>query len=90
MIIETLTRHGADDHGATVSAEIVDGDKRILLIGGEVVPFALARIPMIGETRQHGRGRPPKRARSPTATARSPRRWPNGCGRRACFWLAST
>lgn len=31
--------------------EIVDGDKRILVIGGEVVPFALARIPQKGETR---------------------------------------
>ncbi len=52
VIIETLTRHGTQ----TIMAqrflpEIVDGDKRILLIGGEVVPFALARIPMIGETR---------------------------------------
>ncbi|STZ76684.1 glutathione synthase [Bergeriella denitrificans] len=31
--------------------EIVDGDKRVLVIGGEVVPFALARIPQNGETR---------------------------------------
>lgn len=31
--------------------EIVHGDKRILIIGGEVVPFALARIPQKGETR---------------------------------------
>ena len=31
--------------------EIVDGDKRILLIGGEVVPYCLARIPKAGETR---------------------------------------
>ena len=31
--------------------EIVDGDKRILIIGGQVVPFALARIPQNGETR---------------------------------------
>lgn len=31
--------------------EIVDGDKRILIIGGEVVPYALARIPQNGETR---------------------------------------
>lgn len=31
--------------------EIVKGDKRILVIGGEVVPFALARIPQNGETR---------------------------------------
>ena len=31
--------------------EIVYGDKRILIIGGEVVPYALARIPQNGETR---------------------------------------
>jgi len=31
--------------------EIADGDKRILLIAGEVVPFCLARIPKPGETR---------------------------------------
>ncbi|WP_373741732.1 glutathione synthase [Neisseria sp.] len=31
--------------------EIVHGDKRVLIIGGEVVPFALARIPQNGETR---------------------------------------
>ena len=27
------------------------GDKRVLVIGGQVVPFALARIPQQGETR---------------------------------------
>ncbi len=49
--------------------EIVDGDKRILLIGGEVVPFCLARIPKEGESRGNlaagGRGeaRPLTRAR---------------------------
>ena len=32
-------------------AEIVSGDKRILLIDGEAVPFCLARIPQHGETR---------------------------------------
>ena len=52
VIIETLTRDGAQ----TIMAqryipEIVDGDKRILLIGGEVVPYCLARIPQAGETR---------------------------------------
>lgn len=31
--------------------EIVHGDKRVLVIGGQVVPFALARIPQQGETR---------------------------------------
>ena len=30
---------------------ISEGDKRILLIGGKAVPFALARIPKAGETR---------------------------------------
>ena len=51
-IIETLTDHG----NKTVMAqryipEIVLGDKRILLIGGEVVPYCLARIPQAGEVR---------------------------------------
>ena len=31
--------------------DIVKGDKRVLVIGGEVVPYALARIPQNGETR---------------------------------------
>jgi glutathione synthase len=31
--------------------EIVNGDKRILLINGEPVPYALARVPARGETR---------------------------------------
>lgn len=31
--------------------DIINGDKRILIIGGKVVPFALARIPQHGETR---------------------------------------
>ncbi|WOE30955.1 MULTISPECIES: glutathione synthase [unclassified Acinetobacter] len=31
--------------------EIVDGDKRILMINGEAVPYCLARIPQQGETR---------------------------------------
>jgi glutathione synthase len=52
VIIETVSRHGE----RTVMAqryipEIVDGDKRVLLIGGEPVPYALARIPKPGETR---------------------------------------
>ncbi|RDE49352.1 MAG: glutathione synthase [Candidatus Accumulibacter meliphilus] len=52
VIIETLTHHGA----RTIMAqryipEISDGDKRILIVGGEVVPYCLARIPKPGETR---------------------------------------
>lgn len=44
--------------------EIADGDKRIILIDGEPVPYALARIPAPGETRGNlaagarGEGRP--------------------------------
>ena len=30
---------------------ISEGDKRVLVIGGEVLPYALARIPKDGETR---------------------------------------
>ena len=52
VIIETLTNHGA--HQAMAQKfipEIRDGDKRILLIDGEPVPYALARIPSEGENR---------------------------------------
>ena len=31
--------------------EIVNGDKRIIVINGEPLPYALARIPKAGETR---------------------------------------
>jgi glutathione synthase len=51
-IIETLTGNGA--HTIMVQRfipEIVQGDKRVLLIGGKVVPFCLARIPQGGEVR---------------------------------------
>jgi glutathione synthase len=65
VIIETLTKYGTE----TIMAqkyipEIKDGDKRILLVDGEAVPYALARIPMAGETRGNlaaggtGEGRP--------------------------------
>ncbi|WP_420467795.1 glutathione synthase [Panacagrimonas sp.] len=41
---------------------IVDGDKRVLMIDGEPVPYCLARVPMAGETRGNlaagGSGRP--------------------------------
>ncbi len=51
-ILETLTDNGA----RTIMAqryipEIVKGDKRILIIDGQPVPYALARIPLAGETR---------------------------------------
>ncbi|HEX2531652.1 MAG TPA: glutathione synthase [Burkholderiaceae bacterium] len=51
-VIETLTANGR----RTIMAqrfipEIVNGDKRILLIGDQVVPYCLARIPQGGEVR---------------------------------------
>lgn len=51
-ILETLTDNGTQ----TIMAqryipEISKGDKRILIIGGEPVPYSLARIPLAGETR---------------------------------------
>jgi glutathione synthase len=65
VIIETLTNLGKE----TIMAqryipEIVDGDKRILMINGEPIDYALARIPSQGETRGNlaaggrGEGRP--------------------------------
>ncbi len=52
VIVETLTRYGARTLMAQrYIPEIVDGDKRILIVGGEVVPYCLARIPKAGETR---------------------------------------
>ena len=52
VIIETLTEYGQKSVMAQkFIPEIVDGDKRILMINGEPVPYALARIPAKGETR---------------------------------------
>lgn len=52
VIIETLTEHGKTPIMAQVYIpEIKNGDKRILMIDGEPIPYALARIPAKGETR---------------------------------------
>lgn len=52
VIIETMTDFGRHHIMAqTYLPEIKDGDKRILLINGEPLPYALARIPAEGETR---------------------------------------
>ena len=52
VIIETLTEHGTKlTMVQRFIPEITQGDKRILLINGEPVPYALARIPAQGETR---------------------------------------
>ncbi|MGK5013273.1 glutathione synthase [Janthinobacterium sp. MDB2-8] len=51
-IIETLSENGAQTIMAQrFIADIVKGDKRILVIGGKPVPFSLARIPQAGEVR---------------------------------------
>ena len=63
VIIETLTDYGRQ----TIMAQrylpaIKEGDKRILMIDGEPVPYCLARVPMAGESRGNlaagGSGRP--------------------------------
>ncbi|MBU3581897.1 glutathione synthase [Polynucleobacter sp. AP-Capit-er-40B-B4] len=51
-IVETLGENGARTLMIQrFLPEIAQGDKRVLLIGGEVVPFALARIPQGSEIR---------------------------------------
>lgn len=52
VILETITRYGKE----TIMAQqylpaIKQGDKRIIIIDGEPLPYALARIPKAGETR---------------------------------------
>jgi len=52
VIYETLTNHGLRFCMAQkYIPEITDGDKRILMIDGEPIPYALARIPSAGELR---------------------------------------
>lgn len=52
VVLETLTANGTRYAMAQrYLPEIAQGDKRILLINGEPVPYALARIPQPGETR---------------------------------------
>ncbi|MES9911641.1 MAG: glutathione synthase [Candidatus Sedimenticola sp. 4PFRAG1] len=52
VIIETLTDSGQQYAMAQrFIPEITEGDKRILMVDGEPVPYALARIPKPGETR---------------------------------------
>jgi len=85
VIIETLTAHGR----RTIMAqryipEIVKGDKRVLVIAGEPVPYVLARIPKQGETRGNlaagGRGvAQPLSARDETiARATGAKLWAQG------------
>jgi len=51
-IVETLNQHGATTLMVQrFVPEISQGDKRVLVIGGKVVPFCLARIPQGSEIR---------------------------------------
>jgi len=65
VILETLTAHATRYCLAQrFIPEIAAGDKRILMVDGEPVPYALARIPQPGESRGNlaaggrGEGRP--------------------------------
>jgi glutathione synthase len=85
VIVETVSHHGQRSVMAQrFIPEIVDGDKRILLIAGEVVPFSLARVPKPGETRGNlaagGRGeaRPLSARDREIAAAVGPALWADG------------
>jgi glutathione synthase len=65
VILETMTQHNSRSVMAQkYLPEIKDGDKRILMVNGEPVPYCLARIPAKGESRGNlaaggtGEGRP--------------------------------
>ena len=52
VILEILTQNGHQTIMAQKFIPQIDkGDKRILMINGEAVPYCLARVPLIGETR---------------------------------------
>lgn len=85
VIVETLGQQGA----RTIMAqrylpEIADGDKRVLVIAGEPVPYSLARIPRPGETRGNlaagGRGeaRPLTTREREIAERLGPQLWAEG------------
>lgn len=65
VILETMTAHGSQFIMAQkYLPDIKHGDKRILMVNGEPVPYCLARIPASGESRGNlaaggsGEGRP--------------------------------
>ncbi|MTD37244.1 glutathione synthase [Erwinia sp. CPCC 100877] len=75
VIVETLTGHGSRYCMAqNYLPAIKDGDKRVLVVDGEPVPYCLARIPQGGETRGNlaagGRGEPRPLSESDWAIAR--------------------
>ena len=85
VIVETVSHHGR--RMVMVQRfipEVVDGDKRVILIAGEPVPYSLARIPKPGETRGNlaagGRGvaRPLTARDRDIASALGPALWAEG------------
>jgi glutathione synthase len=76
VVIETLTRHGQQQMMVQeYLPSIKEGDKRILIIDGEAVPYCLARLPTAGETRGNlaagGTGRPQPLSDSDAALAKA-------------------
>jgi len=52
VILETLTQQGKQTiMGQIYLPDINAGDKRILMVNGEAVPYCLARVPLAGENR---------------------------------------
>jgi glutathione synthase len=85
VIIETLNQFGARSVMAQrYLPQIVDGDKRVLLIAGKVVPYALARVPKQGEARGNlaaggtGRAQPLSARDRQIAEALAPTLWRRG------------
>jgi glutathione synthase len=85
VILEIMTQDGRRSAMAQrYIPAISQGDKRILLIAGEPVPYALARIPKEGESRGNlaagGRGvaRPLTLRDRQIAAAPGPRLWAEG------------
>ena len=52
VVLETLTRFGRTPiMGQRFIPDIRDGDKRVIVVDGEAIPWCLARVPPPGETR---------------------------------------
>lgn len=84
-VIETLGHNGARSLMAQQYIPAIrDGDKRILLIGGAPVPYALARVPLAGEVRGNlaaggtGRAQPLSERDAQIAQALAPVLWQRG------------
>jgi glutathione synthase len=84
-IIETLGHNGARSLMVQQYIPAIrEGDKRVLLIGGSAVPFALARVPQAGEVRGNlaaggsGRAQPLSERDTQIAQALAPVLWQRG------------